>query len=58
MIKVVHISGGMFRVELTGDHNEIIEQVATQSPHDPAEILFSLLTMVLRLDTDNLLFKE
>lgn len=58
MITVKQLRGGVFHVEFSGDHLAIITEVAELSPYNEAEVLYALLVSVLRLDTDNVLFKE
>ena len=58
MITVEELMLGRYQVMLSGDHLAIITEVAELSPYDRAEVMFALLTSVLRLDTNNILFKE
>jgi len=58
MITVEELMLGRYQVCFSGDHLQIITEVAELSPYDRAEVLYALLVSVLRLDTDNVLFKE
>jgi len=58
VIKVKQLSPHLFAVDLSGDHLSIVQEVSEMSPYNEAEVLYAVLKSLLRLDTNNILFKE